>query len=123
MDKKPDQYNYLKTTIMELRFDMYEYKPFTDEVTVLQDRTLQKLKPPIDHPPKGSKDVSDAVGGVVARLLEVKGAVIGAAPDKTLDQKFSVHFGKQGPKDIRNDPTLAVGPVKHENHLNTIFED
>jgi hypothetical protein len=73
MDKKPIPYNYLKSTIYEVRFDMYEYEPLTEELTKLQDRTILKAKPPIDHPPRGSKDISDAVGGVAARLAEVKG--------------------------------------------------
>jgi len=53
VDKKPIQYSYLKSTIMETRLNMYDYQPFTDEVTKLQDHTMLGTKPAIDHPPKG----------------------------------------------------------------------
>lgn len=78
MDKKPIPYNYFRSAIYETRFDMYEYEPLTEELTKLQDHSMIKgRKPPIDHPPKtGSKDCSDAAGGVVARLAEVKNMLV-----------------------------------------------
>ena len=42
------------------RLTFYRYDPFMREITNVEDRPDK-----VDHPPKGSKDVSDAVAGVV----------------------------------------------------------
>jgi hypothetical protein len=44
---------------------MYQYKPARDELQALQ---RDNVKNKVDHPQKGSKDVSDAVAGVVFSL-------------------------------------------------------
>jgi len=73
VDKSAAPYNCLKSVIYETRLDFYEYSPFTDEVTKLSDNSLIKgAKPVIDHPPKGRKDVADAITGVVFRLMSDK---------------------------------------------------
>lgn len=93
VDRKPDRYNYLKTTIYENRLDIYNYEPFTEEITKLQDHTLDpRRKPPIDHPLNGSKDTSDAVTGMTTRLLEEKGLLHPSHPNKLLDQKIGAHL-------------------------------
>jgi hypothetical protein len=73
VDRNEAPYNCLKSVIYEGRLDMYEYQPFTEEATKLVDNSSVKgAKPKIDHPPKGRKDVSDAITGVVYRLMSDK---------------------------------------------------
>jgi intein/homing endonuclease len=73
VDKNEAPYHCLKSVLYETRLDMYEYAPFTDEVTKLVDNSLIKgAKPKIDHSHNGRKDVSDAITGVTFRLMSDK---------------------------------------------------
>jgi len=121
VDKKATQYNYLKSTIYELRLDMYEYEVFTSEITTLQDRTLDNGKPPIDHPPKKSKDCSDAVCGVTSRLAEIKEELRPGVTSSMILERAKVHNpDKTVPLQQMQDPSW-VGRVKNENPLSQLF--
>jgi len=61
-DRSPDPYLVLKECIYEGRLKCYPYKPLMEELRTLQ-RDLRTGK--IDHPPGGSKDVSDALACAV----------------------------------------------------------
>jgi hypothetical protein len=65
LDRTMDPYDTLKAAIYESRVHMYQYKPARDELQALQ---RDNVKNKVDHPQKGSKDVSDAVAGVVFSL-------------------------------------------------------
>ena len=60
-----DPYDTLKTAIYEQRLFFYEYEPLLREL-----RTIQKdnVKNKVDHPKDGSKDVADALAGIVYTL-------------------------------------------------------
>lgn len=63
-------YDRLKSCLYENRIEFYGYAPFIEEVKALErDETKGK----VDHPIAGSKDVSDAVAGVVHGLVESGG--------------------------------------------------
>lgn len=62
VDRSLDPYNSLKEAIFEERLDMYEHPVLLKELSRLE-RDLIKNK--VDHPPRGSKDVSDALAGAV----------------------------------------------------------
>lgn len=65
VDRPPDAYDTLKSAIYEGRVLMYEYEPLLEELRTLQrDKTKNK----IDHPRGGSKDVADALAGIVFTL-------------------------------------------------------
>jgi len=67
VDTSPDPYDNLKTAFYEGRVDMYSYPPLISELEALQeDRRGKKRK--IDHPVRGSKDISDALAGVLFQL-------------------------------------------------------
>lgn len=125
VDKKPDQYNYLRSTIYEERFDMYDYEPLTQELTQLRDYSLVKgAKPPIDHPPRGSKDVSDGVCGVTARLVEERGLLRPSPTDKDISLRERAH------QQIRRDPAAAIRDQswiakrpEQKNPLATLFDE
>jgi len=73
LDKTPEPYDIFKTTLYEDRLLAYHYKPWIDEVKSLKRIVTKANKIKIDHPvdPKEgttSKDVADAVGGVVYGL-------------------------------------------------------
>lgn len=125
VDKKATPYNYLRSTIYEGRLDMYEYEPLTDELTKLQDKTIEKAKPPIDHPPKGSKDVSDSVCGVVTRLSEVKEELQpSSAVEDRLAERSRLHGREPGWKEKLRDPSWIVQKDEHqkENPLESLFK-
>jgi hypothetical protein len=68
VDKRDDAYLSLRSAFFDRRIATYRYDPFIDEVLDLE-RDVKKRK--VDHPKKaskggrGSKDVSDAVAGVI----------------------------------------------------------
>ena len=59
-DKHEDPYEVLKDSIYDARLDMYYYLPAIEELT-----RLEKTPDKVDHPARGSKDVSDALAGAV----------------------------------------------------------
>ena len=67
MDTSMDPYENLKTALYEERLVMYHYEPVIKELQQLE-KDLKRRK--IDHPPKGSKDVSDALAGCIFTLSE-----------------------------------------------------
>jgi len=70
VDKDISPYEALKEAIYEGRLDYYYYKPFIEECQRLE--LVEGGK--VNHPPKGSKDTSDAVAGVVFNLMNNKKA-------------------------------------------------
>jgi len=71
IDRKTDPYDCLRDLLMEERLHVYRYEPFIEEIGQLQ-RTLRGNRVKIDHPPEGSKDVSDAVAGAVYACMRDK---------------------------------------------------
>lgn len=70
VDKTDEPYIVLRSTIQEGRLSLYDYAPFFTEMDrLIHDRVKRK----VDHPDGGSKDVSDAVCGVVAQLTTAMG--------------------------------------------------
>ncbi len=80
MDNSVEPYNELKSAVYEKRIEYYPYEPFIAELKALEyDRVVGK----IDHPVAGSKDVSDAVAGVIYGLHEgAQRLPAEAGPDK-----------------------------------------
>jgi len=60
VDRKPEAYYTLKSALLDKRLDYYYYRPLVEELQQLEE--VKALK--IDHPRRGSKDVTDAVAGV-----------------------------------------------------------
>jgi len=65
VDTKTDPYDKLKSAMYEDRLIMYVYQPFIDEAVALE---YDYEKGKVDHPLAFSKDVADAVAGVVEGL-------------------------------------------------------
>jgi hypothetical protein len=72
VDRTDEAYLSLRSALFDRRIALYKYSPFEDEVLDLE-RDIKEHK--VDHPlkattgGKGSKDVSDAVAGVVWALI------------------------------------------------------
>jgi len=67
VDRTMGPYDLLKTALYEDRLHYYEYEPLLQELRELEhDRAKKK----VDHPLRGSKDVSDAVAGITWTLTE-----------------------------------------------------
>jgi len=60
VDTSTDPYDNLKTALYENRVRYYEYSPVIEELQQLE-RKNDGRKTKIDHPPKGRKDVADAL--------------------------------------------------------------
>ena len=69
MDTTPDAYDNLKTAFYEDRVKYYAYEPVLKELQDLQE-TWHGKRRKIDHPPKKSKDVADALAGVCFKLRQ-----------------------------------------------------
>jgi len=67
MDEKTDPYDELKSAIYEDRIRYHKYEPFIEELKALE---YDRIKGKIDHLQAGSKDISDAMAGVVYGLLQ-----------------------------------------------------
>lgn len=71
IDKTDTPYLSLRSAHFDRRIAMYDYLPYQDEVLDLERIAIKGKKPKVDHPTRtskgvrGSKDVSDAVAGVV----------------------------------------------------------
>lgn len=75
VDKPMDAYETLKSAIYENRVFFYKYQPLLEEL-----KTIQKdsIKNKVDHPPSSSKDLADALAGVVYNLtVNYKGPPMG----------------------------------------------
>ena len=66
VDRTVEPYYALRDAIYEGRIRFYNYKAFLDELLQLEERFDSGR---IDHPPHGSKDVADAVAGVVYHCI------------------------------------------------------
>lgn len=69
VDSKLDPYNSYRDALYEDRLHMYNYVPLIEESTRLE---MNEEKRKVDHPPSGSKDVSDGVAGAVFHAIHAK---------------------------------------------------
>ena len=65
VDRTTDPYNELRQSLYEKRISYYDYQPFIEECLSLE---YDGHRGKVDHPLGGSKDVADAVTGVLAGL-------------------------------------------------------
>ena len=86
VDRSMDAYDALKSALYERRIEFYRYDPFVTELRTLE---YDKVRGKVDHPVAGTKDVADAVAGMVYAL--VKGARLSNVmmPDLDLETKES----------------------------------
>ncbi len=68
VDTTPEPYDNLKIALYESRVSYYHYQPLIQELQKLEQRWDARRKRKIDHPPKGSKDVADALAGCLWSL-------------------------------------------------------
>jgi intein/homing endonuclease len=67
VDVTTDPYENLKTALYENRVSYYEYTPVIEELQQLE-RKFDGRRTKIDHPPKGKKDVADALAAALFAL-------------------------------------------------------
>jgi hypothetical protein len=65
VDKPMDAYDILKQALYEGRLSFYDYRPLLDELKWIQKDNLRNK---VDHPAGKSKDVADALAGIVFTL-------------------------------------------------------
>jgi hypothetical protein len=66
VDKDPLQYRFLIDLVYRNAIVGYDYTPLKEELFELE---MDRVKNKVDHPPKGSKDVADAVAGAVYKAM------------------------------------------------------
>lgn len=69
MDTTPEPYEYLRRVIYEDRMEMTDSELLRLELVSLE---WTKERKKVDHPPKGSKDVADAVCGAIFALSKMR---------------------------------------------------
>lgn len=69
VDRTTEPYDALKSALYEDRIAFYEYAPLIGELRTLE---YDSIKRKVDHPVAGSKDVSDALAGVVFGLSQMR---------------------------------------------------
>ncbi len=67
VDRSNEPYEFLRSAVYEGRIRYYRYEPFIEE---LLDLEFDDVRGKVDHPPGGSKDVADAVAGVVYHCMK-----------------------------------------------------
>lgn len=69
VDRTTDPYDALKSALYEDRIAFYEYAPLINELKTLEYDSIRRK---VDHPVAGSKDVADALAGVVYGLMQMR---------------------------------------------------
>lgn len=72
-------YQNVKSALYENRVIMYEYEPLLKELRELEEKTVRG-KREVDHPSDGSKDIADALAGVMYSLSNAGNAATYGAP-------------------------------------------
>lgn len=93
VDKDDRPYRMLRDCLFQKAVNYYHYQPFIDEVLELE-HNAEKQK--VDHPAGGSKDVSDALCGMVYGVTTAKQyfpadpdhQIIGAEPEATVETEM-----------------------------------
>lgn len=82
VDRNTEAYDTMLELMLQGMIDFYLYPPFMDEVR----RLIVKDGKKVDHPPKGSKDVSDAVAAVITHS-RISSAFEPAATSQTVSRE------------------------------------
>jgi hypothetical protein len=90
VDVTMEPYDSMKEAMYEDRLVLYPYPPLLEELVRLEVKPVAKGKVKVDHPPKGSKDVADAVAGVVYHCTLAKKT---AQVDPSFGDLYSVPDG------------------------------
>lgn len=86
IDRNDSAYVLLRDAMNYRAINYYRYAPYLDEVSKLEhDPDAKNGQGKVDHPPNGSKDVSDAVAGVVKNLATMEVVSPQQDPDEVLD--------------------------------------
>lgn len=106
VDRDMEAYNAMKEAAIEDRLILYDYRPFVEEVARLEKvEGANRGKGKVDHPPKGSKDVTDAVAGVCYHCtLEEAPVVLGPSLGDFMDTPVKT------PEDWQN-PAAGLEPT------------
>lgn len=116
VDRTMGPYDMLKSALYEDRLFYYDYPPLLQELRELEhDRHKRK----VDHPLRGSKDVADAVAGIVWTLIENSSHYpltimrsVSQAPDVWMmehQQAALAHsYGSEDVSDMTGEPMLPA---------------
>jgi hypothetical protein len=108
VDRTMDAYEALKSALYEQRIEFYRYEPFLAELRALE---YDKVRGKVDHPVAGTKDVADAVAGMVYALVKSARMSNVMMPDLDLETKDNDDWVSQGKMMI---PSGAVQSVAQE---------
>lgn len=117
LDRTTEGYDKLKSALYEDRISYYHYEPFLDEVKKLE---YHAERGKIDHPIAGSKDISDAVAGVVLILSETRNNYTMLMPVDKVDNS-SVDWVTDGKVQWNSDKPLPQRKVEGKMPLPIIL--
>jgi hypothetical protein len=113
VDTTPEPYDNFKLALYENRLFFYDYPPFVEEVRTLEQHIDRRKKRKIDHPPRGSKDIADAVAGCLwtlsikapnaTPLSPLRGFSKSAAEDAWLEEQRQALAAGQRGADLNQD--------------------
>lgn len=93
VDRTMDAYEALKSALYEKRIEFYRYEPFLAELRALE---YDKVRGKVDHPVAGTKDVADAVAGMVFALVKSARMSNVIMPDLNLETQDNDDWVSQG---------------------------
>lgn len=108
VDRTMDAYEALKSALYEKRIEFYRYEPFLAELRALE---YDKVRGKVDHPVAGTKDVADAVAGMVYALVKSARMSNVMMPDLDLETRDNDDWVSQGKLMI---PSSSVQSIAQE---------
>lgn len=101
VDRDDKPYTNLRDMLFQGAVSFYHYQPFIDEVLALEHSVKKTdggvIKGKVDHSPKGSKDISDAVAGMCWGITTSRAFTpatpvkegVGDLPDKNIERQLA----------------------------------
>jgi hypothetical protein len=112
VDRTMDPYDALKSALYEGRIEFYKYDPFISELRSLE---YDRVKGKVDHPIAGTKDVADAVAGVVYSLVKSAGSNVVLAPSQSADHPDSFDWVSEGKVMVKDAQSATASRINIGN--------
>jgi intein/homing endonuclease len=126
VDRDAKAYRALRDLLFQHAISFYRYPPLLDEIFHLEyDQDANSGKGKVDHPPQHSKDVADALAGMVWSICTAKSFPIGEptgeelrpAPEETVADELSRDIVKDYP--LRDRVSAIVPPPEPRKRIPT----
>ncbi len=110
VDRKMEQYEYLRSAIYEGRVALCPSDTLMEEMIMLE---YDSVKDKVDHPPKGSKDIADAVCGAIYNCSQQRHYRVRSGYSDSEGEKVRAKGIKGRPKTGKR-PSTGVKRKRHK---------